>query len=204
MAYITEGLPYGHELEVGPGELYSGPTRDLIAAAVEHFAGTPGPRRILDLGTGPGALLLAALDQWPDATGTGLDVSAEALRYAETNARRLGMDSRAEFRRGDWASGIDERFDLVLVNPPYVAEGEELGPGVADFEPAEALFAGRDGHDQYRRIAPAIGPLLASGGLAVIEIGHSQAQAVSQLFAAHGLETRLARDLAGRPRALLI
>ena len=152
----------------------------------------------------PGTLLLAALDQWPDATGIGVDNSPDALRYAEANARRLGLDSRAEFRRGDWASGIDERFDLVMVNPPYVAEGDELGPGVADFEPAEALFAGRDGLDQYRRLAPAIGPLLAPGGVAAIEIGHSQAQAVSQLLAAQGLEPRLAHDLAGRPRALLI
>jgi release factor glutamine methyltransferase len=206
VAYITGRRAFWTiELEVGPGVLVPRPDSEtLIAAAVAHFAGTPGPRRILDLGTGPGTLLLAALDQWPDATGTGVDISAEALRYAETNARRLGMESRAEFRRGDWASGIDERFDLVVVNPPYVAEGEDLGPGVADFEPAEALFAGGDGLDQYRRIAPAIGPLLARGGMAAIEIGQSQAQAVSQLFEAKGLKPRLARDLAGGPRALLI
>ena len=206
VAYITGRRAFWTiELEVGPGVLVPRPDSEtLIAAAVTHFAGTPGPQRILDLGTGPGTLLLAALDQWPDATGIGVDNSPDALRYAEANARRLGLDSRAEFRRGDWASGIDERFDLVMVNPPYVAEGEELGPGVADFEPAEALFAGRDGLDQYRRLAPAIGPLLAPGGVAAIEIGHSQAQAVSQLLAAQGLEPRLARDLAGRPRALLI
>lgn len=206
VAYITGRRAFWTiELQVGPGVLVPRPDSEtLIAAAVAHFAGTPGPQRILDLGTGPGTLLLAALDQWPQASGLGVDISPAALRYALANARRLGMESRAEFRRGDWASGIDERFDLVLVNPPYVAEGEELGPGVADFEPAEALFAGRDGLDQYRRIAPAIGPLLAPGGMAAIEIGQSQAQAVSKLLAEQGLEPRLASDLGGRPRALLI
>ncbi len=193
------------ELEVGPGVLVPRPDSEtLIAAAVAHFAGTAGPQRILDLGTGPGTLLLAALDQWPQATGVGVDISPEALRYAAANARRLGIDDRADFRRGDWASGVAERFDLLLVNPPYVAEDEELGRGVAEFEPAEALFAGPDGLDQYRRLAPAIGPLVAPGGLAAIEIGQLQADAVTELLERQGLEPRLARDLAGRPRALLI
>lgn len=193
------------ELEVGPGVLVPRPDSEtLIAAAVTHFAGTPGPARILDLGTGPGTLLLAALHQWPQATGVGVDISPDALRYATANAVRLGLASRADFRRGDWASGVDGLFDLVLVNPPYVAEGEELGPGVAEFEPAEALFAGADGLAEYRRIAPTLGSLLAPGGLAAVEIGPSQAEAVTHLLQAAGLKPRLARDLAGRPRALLI
>lgn len=206
MAYITGRRAFWTiELEVGPGALVPRPDSEtLIAAAVAHFAGTPGPARILDLGTGPGTLLLAALDQWPQATGLGVDISPEALLYATANAVRLGLASRADLRRGDWASGVDGRFDLVLVNPPYVAEGEELGPGVAEFEPAEALFAGADGLAEYRRIAPALGPLLAPGGLAAVEIGSSQAEAVAQLLEAAGLKPRLARDLAGRPRALLI
>lgn len=206
IAYITGKRAFWTiELEVGPGVLVPRPDSEtLIAAAVEHFAGMPGPERILDLGTGPGTLLLAALDQWPEATGIGVDSSKVALDFARRNARRLGFSQRAHFQRGDWAAGIDERFDLLLVNPPYVAKGEELGPGVADFEPAEALFAGRDGLDQYRRIVPAIGRLLAPGGLAAIEIGHSQAGAVARLLQDQGLQFRLARDLAGRPRALLI
>lgn len=206
VAYITGKRAFWNiELEVGPGALVPRPDSEtLIAAAVEHFAGTPGPRRILDLGTGPGTLLLAALDQWPGATGLGVDLSSDALIYAEKNARRLGLANRAQFRVGDWARGITETFDLVLVNPPYVAEGEELGPGVAEHEPAEALFAGAEGLDDYRRLAPEIGRLIARGGLAAIEIGHGQAEAVGDLLAAQGLKPRLARDLGGRPRALLI
>lgn len=193
------------ELEVGPGALIPRPDSEtLIAAAVEYFGGTPGPARILDLGTGPGTLLLAALDQWPAATGLGIDISPDALRFAHANARRLGLEARASFRNGDWAEGVAERFDLVLVNPPYVAEGEELGPGVAEHEPVEALFAGPDGLGQYRRLAPVIETLVGPGGMAAIEIGCSQAEAVRQLFEQRDLKPRVVCDLGGRPRAVLI
>jgi release factor glutamine methyltransferase len=171
---------------------------------VEHFAGTDRPKRVLDLGTGPGTLLLAALDEWPKATGMGIDASEAALSYARRNAARLSMEKRAEFRTGDWAEGIDERFDLVLCNPPYVAESAETGPGVAEFEPAEALFAGPEGLDEYRRLAPQIGYLLAEGGMAAIEIGFDQAGSVGGLLREEGLESAVARDLGGRPRALII
>ena len=206
VAYITGKRAFWNiELEVGPGALVPRPDSEtLIAAAVEHFTGTAGPKRILDLGTGPGTLLLAALDQWPKATGIGIDSSRVALDYAEANAKRLGLAPRAHFRRGDWAKGISERFDLVLINPPYVAENAELGPGVAEYEPAEALFAGREGLDDYQRLAPEIGQLVAPGGLAVIEIGHDQSQAVRQILEDAGLQPGLAHDLAGRPRAMLI
>jgi release factor glutamine methyltransferase len=148
--------------------------------------------------------LLAALDQWPKATGIGVDSSNEALAYAKRNAKRLGLSERAFFKRGDWAKGISEQFDLVLINPPYVAEGEDLGPGVAEFEPAEALFAAEEGLAEYRRLAPEIGRLLAPGGLAAVEIGHQQDESVGALLKEQGLEPRLARDLGGRPRAMLI
>lgn len=206
IAYITGKRAFWNiELEVGPGVLIPRPDSEtLIVAAIEHFAGTPGPMRILDLGTGPGTLLLAALDQWPGATGLGVDLSEEALGYARGNARRLGLANRAFFRRGDWARGVSEIFDLVLINPPYVAEDAELAPEVAEHEPAEALFAGSEGLDDYRRLAPEVGRLIAPGGLATIEIGFDQAESVADLLEAHGLKPRLARDLAGRPRAMLI
>lgn len=206
VAYITGRRAFWNiELEVGPGALIPRPDSEtLIAAAVEHLAVGPSPKRILDLGTGPGTLLLAALDQWPEATGLGIDRSAEALGYARKNAQRLGLAPRAHFRLGDWARGVDERFDLVLCNPPYVATSAELGPGVAEHEPAEALFAGEQGLDDYRRLAPDVGRLLAPGGLAAIEIGSDQADSAGELFRAAGLHPRVARDLAGRPRALLI
>lgn len=206
VAYIT-----GHrgfwtiDLEVGPGALVPRPDSEtLIAAAVEHFAGTAGPSRILDLGTGPGTLLLAALDEWPKATGLGIDASDAALAYARRNAHRLGVGGRAEFRIGNWAEGIDAQFDLLLCNPPYVAAGAETGPGVREYEPAEALFAGPEGLDDYRKLAPEIGRLLAPGGLAAIEIGFDQAETVSALLMEQGLSPALALDLADRPRALII
>lgn len=206
VAYIVGRRAFWNiELEVGPGALIPRPDSEtLIAAAIEHFAGTDGPERVLDLGTGPGTLLLAALDQWPRATGLGIDASEPALFYARRNAQRLGLAPRAHFRRGDWATSVTERFDLLLCNPPYVAEGAPLGLGVAEHEPAEALFAGSDGLDDYRRLAPEISRLLAPGGLAAIEIGHDQGDSALKLFEAQGLRPTLAHDLAGRPRALLI
>lgn len=206
IAYITGRRAFWNiELHVGPGVLIPRPDSEtLIAAALEHFEGRRPPARILDLGTGPGTLLLAALDLWPQATGLGIDASRRALSYASANARRLGFEPRAEWRLGDWAVGVAECFDLILCNPPYVATDAPLGPGVAEHEPAEALFAGPQGLDDYRRIAPEIGRLLCPGGLAAIEIGYDQEESAAALFRAEGLTVTLARDLGDRPRALLI
>lgn len=206
VAYITGQRAFWTiDLEVGPGALVPRPDSEtLIASAVEHFAGTAGPRTILDLGTGPGTLLLAALDEWPKASGVGVDASPIALAYAQRNAERLGLSGRAAMQLGDWAQGINRRFDLVLINPPYVATDAPTGPGVAEFEPAEALFAGGDGLDEYRRLAPQLGRLIAPRGLAAIEIGYDQATSAAALFDAEGLPSTLARDLGGRPRALII
>ncbi len=206
IAYITGKRAFWNiELEVGPGVLIPRPDSEtLIVAAIDHFTDGPGPKRILDLGTGPGTLLLAALDQWPGATGLGVDASETALDYARANARRLGLADRAEFQLGDWASGVRETFDLVLINPPYVARDAALSPEVAEHEPAEALFAGAEGLDEYRRLAPDIGRLIAAGGLAAIEIGHDQGEAVRELLEGQRLRPRLVRDLADRPRAMLI
>jgi release factor glutamine methyltransferase len=206
VAYITGHRAFWTiDLEVGPGVLIPRPDSEtLIAAAVEHFAGTAGPATILDLGTGPGTLLLAALDEWPKAAGLGVDASPIALSFARRNAERLGLSGRATFRLGDWARDVHQRFDLVLCNPPYVASEAEMGPGVAEYEPAEALFAGSDGLDDYRRLAPQVGGLLAPGGLAAIEIGFDQADSASALFETEGLHPAIARDLGDRPRALII
>ena len=205
VAYITGRRDFWTvELEVGPGVLIPRPDSEtLMVAAVEHFRGGSGPKRILDLGTGPGTLLLAALDEWPRATGMGVDSSPIALSYAQRNAERLGLAGRAAFQLGDWARDIALRFDLVLANPPYVAEAAPLGPGVADYEPPEALFAGPDGLDDYRRLAPQLAALIAPGGLAAIEIGFDQGESAAAVLREAGVETRLVLDLAGLPRALL-
>lgn len=206
VAYITGRRAFWNiELHVGPGVLIPRPDSEaLIASALEHFDGTAGPARILDLGTGPGTLLLAALDLWPNATGVGIDVSRQAMSYAAANARRLGFESRVKFEQGDWANGISEKFDLILCNPPYVAEDAELGPGVREYEPDEALFAGKEGLDAYRELAPQLPRLLNEGGLAAVEIGADQADAVTGLLARDGLSARVVNDLGNRPRAVLL
>ena len=206
VAYITGRRAFWNiDLHVGPGVLVPRPDSEvLIASAIEHFEGIAGPNRILDLGTGPGTLLLAALDIWPKATGLGIDVSRRALSYFAANARRLGLEQRAKFKLGNWAEGLSEQFDLILCNPPYVAEGAELGPGVREYEPDEALFAGESGLEAYRALAPQLPSLLSRGGLAAVEIGYDQAPAVSALLARDGLSANVAKDLAGRDRALML
>ena len=206
VAYITGRRAFWNiELHVGPGVLVPRPDSEaLIASAIEHFEAAAGPKRILDLGTGPGTLLLAALDIWPDATGLGVDVSRQALSYASANARRLGFEARAKLMQGDWAKGLLEKFDLILCNPPYIADGAEVGAGVREYEPDEALFAGQEGLDAYRALAPQLPQLLNSGGIAAIEIGPDQADAVTALLARDGLQARVATDLAERPRAILL
>ncbi|MBB3764890.1 peptide chain release factor N(5)-glutamine methyltransferase [Sphingomicrobium lutaoense] len=204
MAYVLgERGFWTIDLKVGPGVLIPRPDSEtLIEAAVEHFEGGADPDRILDLGTGPGTLLLAALDQFPRARGLGIDASEVALEYARDNAARLGLADRAAFRKGDWAEGVTGSFDLILCNPPYVALADELGPGVREHEPHEALFAGEEGLDDYRRIIPQIGPLLAPEGVALLEIGHTQAEAVRALVEASGTKAFMKKDLAGRPRLI--
>ena len=204
IAYITGTRAFWTiDLAVGPGVLVPrADSETLIEAAVAHFAGTAGPRAILDLGTGSGALLLAALHQWPAATGIGVDASSAALAIAGENARRLGMADRATIVPGDWA-GPGGTYDLILCNPPYVATDEHLPAEVRDHEPPSALFAGADGLDDYRRIAPLLPAQIAPGGIAAIEIGHRQAAAVRVLLRAAGLDTRIRRDLAGLDRCII-
>ena len=203
VAYITGTRAFWTiDLEVGPGALVPRPDSEtLLEAALDHFA-RRSPRTILDLGTGPGTLLLAALDQWPEAEGLGVDASDQALAYARRNADRLGLAARATFRLGDWTAGLDGQFDLILANPPYIGTDEAPPPEVRDHEPAAALFAGPDGLDDYRRIVPELPRLLAPGGAALLEIGWTQGEAVSALGTAHGLVPRIFTDLAGRPRVV--
>jgi release factor glutamine methyltransferase len=189
-------------LRVTPDVLIPRPDSEtLIEAAVAHFRDA-APATILDLGTGSGALLLAALDQWPAAVGLGIDASPAALAVAQDNASRLCLAGRATFRLGDWAVGVSGPFDLLLVNPPYVGMDEPLSGDVLR-DPPSALYAGADGLDDYRRIAPDLPRLIARDGMAAIEIGHRQRDSVSALLRGQGLCVAARPDLAGRDRCLV-
>jgi release factor glutamine methyltransferase len=175
VAYITGRRAFWNiELHVGPGVLIPRPDSEvLIASALEHFEGSAGPGRILDLGTGPGTLLLAALDLWPNATGVGVDVSRRPCPTPRpTLAARLRIAREAQARR--LGEGIAEKFDLILCNPPYVAEDAELGPGVREYRADEALFAGKEGLDAYRSLRPSF-HVCSTRAARRVEIGHDQA-----------------------------
>ncbi len=206
MAYILGYRDFWTlRIKVGPGVLIPRPDSEtLIEAALSRIDDTGAPLRLLDLGTGPGTLLLALLSELPEAAGLGIDASRVALALADENARALGMADRAVFREGDWAAEVAGDFDVILCNPPYIADTEWLMPDVADHEPAEALFAGADGLDDYRRIIPDLPRLLAPGGAAVLEIGASQLMSVSALAEAAGFAVACRRDLGDRDRALVL
>lgn len=191
------------ELTVTDAVLIPRPDSETLIVAALEVCKSP-PRRILDLGTGSGALLLAALSEWPAATGLGIDASPAALAVASANAERLGFGARATFRGGNWGEGLAEKFDLVLSNPPYVEDNAELSPEVRDHEPASALFAGPDGLDDYRRLVPQLPGMMAPGGVAILEIGSTQAAAVLALAAAAGLAGEVRQDLAQRDRAVVL
>jgi len=161
--------------------------------------------RILDIGTGSGALLLALLSELPNAIGTGTDISTPALGVARVNAERHSLASRCTFVTCDIATGVDGPFDLIVSNPPYLAHGDiaALEPEVRDFDPALALDGGSDGLNGYRAIAHDARRLLAPGGRLIVELGAGQEPAVRKLFTDAGLLVGDARsDLAGIPRVL--
>ncbi len=164
--------------------------------------------RVLDCGTGTGALLLTFLAECPQATGIGIDTSSGAGMVAAANVEALGLTGRAQIVRRDWnqPGWADDlgRFDLVIANPPYVEENADLQPDVRDFEPASALFAGPDGLDDYRVLVPQLPALLTENGVAVLEIGHRQAQSVSEVARNQGFTAEVHQDLGGRDRALVL
>jgi release factor glutamine methyltransferase len=218
---------YGLELQVTPAVLIPrADTETLIEAAREAF-GDRSPKRILDLGTGSGALLIAALVVWPEAEGLGLDRSAEALFVAIRNAqkhvntpiafvgsgpaelppqrenRRFAKFIQSDWRKRGWRKYLGS-FDLILANPPYVEDDAPIAPEVRGWEPKGALFAGGDGLDDYRILMPELPKLLTEEGIAIFEIGATQAAAVTEIARQSGLTAELRRDLGARPRALVL
>ena len=206
IAYIIGRQEFwGLDLRVSPAVLIPRPDSEtLIEAALGHYKGRPPPARILDLGTGSGALLLAALSEFPKATGLGIDGSEAALEVARANSERLDLADRALFQIGDWCTGLAGTFDLILCNPPYVKAGATLAPNVVDYEPHSALFAGTDGLADYQRILPQLASSLAPDGVVCLEIGHTQCAAVTTLAEANGFAVRCQQDLGGRDRCLVL
>jgi release factor glutamine methyltransferase len=205
VAYITGHKEFWSlDFSVGPGVLVPRPdTETLIEEALRVVPDKNAPLRVADLGTGSGAILIAALKEFPNATGIGFESSPEAFRWAQGNAQRL-MPGRAEIRLADWHDAKGP-FDLIFSNPPYIpsAEIESLDPDVSRFEPHAALDGGPDGLAAYRALTELLPPMLASGGHALLEIGLGQAHAMTTLF--QNLEMlRIAPDLSGIPRCVIL
>lgn len=194
------------DLAVSPASLIPRPDSEtLVEAALDAFPDRAAPLRVLDLGTGTGALLLAVLSEYPNAWGLGIDRVVEAVELARMNASRTGLSARAAFLVADWSAALDSRFDLVLCNPPYIESAAIAGlmVEVARFEPASALDGGVDGLDAYRAVLACLPGLLADEGVAILELGAGQGAAVAALAGAAGLVPGQARaDLGGIPRAL--
>jgi release factor glutamine methyltransferase len=206
VAYILGEQEFrGLSFRVTPDVLIPRGDSEIVVEAA--LAARPAARRVLDCGTGSGALLLAVLSELPAATGVGIDRSSAALAVAQGNAASLGLAARVAFAEADWtahgwADALGGPFDLILANPPYVEDAADLAPSVHAHEPHGALFAGPEGLDDYRVLIPQLPWLLAPEGAAVVEIGHAQAEAVAAIAAAAGFAAMLHRDLGDRPRAL--
>ncbi len=197
VAYILGGKAFRRiELVVDPRVLIPRPETELL---VEVGFGTAFGSRVVDVGTGSGAVALALKHERPDLEVVGTDVSADAVAVARENAARLGLE--VEFVEADLLEGVGEGFDAVLANLPYVAEGgPELTPEIFRHEPAEALFAGPDGLGVIRRLVPMLGGV----PLAALEVGFDQAGEVTKLLAGAGFDqVEPIRDLAGHERVVV-
>ena len=196
-------------LAITPDVLVPRPETETVVEGALDFVVRNGLRmeklRILDIGTGSGALLVALLNELPNATGIGTDISRAALEAAQINLAQFGFESRSSLIACDMAAGVEGQFDLVVSNPPYIARGEiaSLAPEVRDYDPMMALDGGDDGLTAYRSISADAKRILAQGGRLFVEMGAGQEPAVRELFTKAGLVVGIARnDLAGTPRVL--
>jgi release factor glutamine methyltransferase len=207
LAYIVGRKEFWSlDFAVGPGVLIPRPDSEtLIEALCKTVADKQAPLSILDLGTGSGCLLIAALSEYPNARGVGVDSSAEALEQARRNLKSHKLEARAALIESGWLEEASPGFDVVLCNPPYIATPRiaDLAPDVKLFEPRAALDGGADGLDAYRALAPRISKLLATGGRAFLEIGAGQEAEVRGLLTGTGMTVlSVSADLAGVPRCV--
>ena len=188
---------FGLKFRVTPDVLIPRPeTEHLVEAALARTDREAAPC-IADIGTGSGAIAVALAHALPQARITALDISTAALAVAQENAESHGVSGRIRFVESDLLAVVaGEQFDVVVSNPPYVAEGETLEPQVRDYEPASALFAGAEGLDVYKRLIPQAWAALRPGGWLLLEIGHGQRDALERLLTGWGSVSFIA-DLQG-------
>jgi release factor glutamine methyltransferase len=206
MAYlIGEREFWGLAFEVTRDTLIPRPDSETLVEAALEFARqkSDSALRILDLGAGSGCLLVSLLHELPDSKGIGVDQNRAALEVAARNAARHGLSARAQFIASSWGADLSPSFDVILANPPYIADCERttLMPEVALYEPPEALFAGERGEDAFLAMAPEVARLLAPKGRAFIEFGAGQGGRTAEILRAVGLfECERRKDLAGIER----
>ena len=198
---------WGMDFGLSPATLDPRPdTETLIEAALGSCAQTH-PLTILDLGTGTGCILLALLKEFPEATGIGVDISDEAIEMAQNNAQRLDLAHRAVFKTGNWAQEIDESFDLLVSNPPYIRSDviPTLSKEVQNHDPILALDGGKDGLDAYKNIFSTLPHLLNPCGKAFVEIGYDQQEDIKRLSKEYRIRIEhIYPDLSGNPRVVEI
>ncbi|BCG92715.1 peptide chain release factor N(5)-glutamine methyltransferase [Mesorhizobium sp. 131-2-1] len=201
---------YGLRLWLSPETLEPRPDTETLVEAILPFAMATAERqgecRILDLGTGTGAIALALLSAVPGAVATGVDIAAGALATAKRNARDLGLADRFETLESDWFAKVSGRYHVIAANPPYISRQDigNLQDEVRDFDPHLALDGGADGLGPYRIIAAEAAGFLEAQGRIVVEIGHTQQTEVTDIFNAAGYRLADAfRDLGGNDRVLV-
>ncbi len=196
------------EFDLSPATLDPRPDSEtLIDTLLELHPDRDRAYRILDLGTGTGCLLLAALSEFPNAEGVGVDIDADCVEVAHKNTEKLCLSSRARMIRSHWADNVNGPFDIVLSNPPYIPTSDisNLQPEVKIHDPMQALDGGADGLAAYRNIAECLPSLLGEDGLAVLEFGEGQGQNIFRIMEASGLVVDGFRsDLAGIERCILV
>lgn len=184
--------------KVTPATLIPRPETELIIETALRY----NPKSILDLGTGTGCIALSLLREFQDSKVTCVDISAEALEVAKSNAMNLGLANRCEFLESSWFENLEnKKFDLIVSNPPYISATDELGIGVKEFEPHSALFAENNGLEAYQRIAEGALKHLNEEGVIIVEIGKGQESAVQKIFSNYELLS-IEKDLGGINRVL--
>lgn len=210
MAFITRSKGFWTlDLAVSPATLIPrGDSETVLACLLDYCPDVQAALSVLDMGTGTGCLLLAALAEYQKAWGIGVDINPDAAILAAHNAKRCGMAQRAFFLAGRWDDALKgQRFDVLLSNPPYIPTSDlaELMPEVRLHEPLTALDGGEDGMEAYRFLCGRLPYLLSPQGVAIFEIGIHQSQDLRHVAAEHGLEiVEIRPDLGGVPRAAVL